>query len=60
MSTRRGEQSPLWHERRGIVGCLQDWAEGSRARAAEIVVKLIKTLGLQASRDGAPPPYMRT
>ena len=45
--SRRGLVGPLWHKRRGLIGALQDWAEGSETRAAELLVKLIEHFGLQ-------------
>ena len=49
----RGERDgPLHHWRRGLVGVVQDWAEGSRADAAKLVFGLIKELELEVS---APP-----
>ena len=44
---RRGDNGPLYHPRRGLVGALQDWAEGSKADAAKIVAMLVRELELQ-------------
>ena len=44
----RGERDgPLHHWRRGLVGAVQDWAEGSMADAAKLVFALIKELHLE-------------
>lgn len=53
----RGENGPLDHWRRGLVGALQDWAEGSKADAAKLVISLIKRLGLEvcAAHPSTPP-----
>ena len=40
---------PLHHWRRGLVGAVQDWAEGSKADAATLVLSLIKELELEVS-----------
>lgn len=46
----RGKRDgPLDHERRGLVGALQDWAEGSEADAIKLLAALIKRLGLEVS-----------
>ena len=43
----RGERDgPLHHWRRGLVGAVKDWANGSAADAVNILVKLIKELDL--------------
>lgn len=44
----RGKKNgPLDHERRGLIGALQDWAEGSEQDAIRLLCALIKRLGLQ-------------
>ena len=43
---RRGQEGPLDHWRRGLVGAVQDWSEGSREHAAHLVFELISRLGL--------------
>ncbi len=44
----RGERAgPLHHWQRGLVGAVQDWAEGSMADAAKLVFALIKELHLE-------------
>jgi len=40
---------PLDHWRRGLIGAVQDWAEGSRADAVKLIHSLIHRLGLQAA-----------
>ena len=41
----RGQRDgPLWHERRGLVGAVQEWAGGSRSGAAHLISKLIQEL----------------
>ena len=46
----RGQQDgPLDHERLGLIGSLQYWAEGSEADAAKLLASLIKRLELQVS-----------
>ena len=44
---RRGLAGPLLHERRGLVGAVQEWAGGSRVRAAELLIKLIEHFEVQ-------------
>ena len=41
---------PLDHERHGLIGSLQYWAEGSEADAAKLLISLIKRLELEVSR----------
>ena len=44
----RGERAGfLHHPRRGLIGALRDWAEGSKADAAKMVFALIKELELE-------------
>lgn len=44
----RGERDgPLHHWRRGLVGAVQDWADGSKADAATLVFMLIEELDLE-------------
>lgn len=44
----RGEDDgPLTHQRHGLIGAVQYWAEGSAEDAAKIVSNLIKRLGLK-------------
>jgi hypothetical protein len=44
----RGEKDgPMYHWRRGLVYAVQDWAEGSKADAAKLVLSLIKELELE-------------
>lgn len=46
----RGQQNgPLHHWRRGLVGAVQDWAEGSKADAVRLVFSLIEHLELQVA-----------
>ena len=52
---RDGEFGPLHHPRRGGVGWVQDWARGSKAMAATMLVALIKHLNLlERVRDALP------
>ena len=47
----RGHRNgPLDHERHGLIGSLQYWAEGSEADAAKLLISLIKRLELEVSR----------
>ena len=43
----RGAEGPLHHWRRGLVGAVQDWAEGSTEDAIHLIVALIKHLQLE-------------
>ena len=52
---RGARDGPLHHWRRGLVGAVRDWAEGSEADAANIIFSLIDELGLQVP----PPPCPR-
>ena len=42
-----GNDGPLNHWRRSVVGAVQDWAEGSSADAAKIIFWVIEELGLE-------------
>ena len=44
---RGNRDGPLDHWRRGLIGTVQDWAEGSRADAAKLIHSLIHRLELQ-------------
>lgn len=47
----RGERDGfLHHPRRGLVGAVRDWAEGSQADAAKMVFSLIRELELEVRR----------
>ena len=43
---RRGARGPLEHWRRGLVGCLQDWAEGSLEMVIFLITRLIEHFGI--------------
>lgn len=43
---RRGGEGYLRHSRRGLVGAVQDWARGSMAAAAMMIVALMAALGI--------------
>lgn len=43
----RGPLGPLEHWRRGLVGAVQDWAEGSREDAVKLIVALVERLKLK-------------
>ena len=45
----------LHHPRRGLVGALRDWAEGSTADAAKMVFSLIEELELEVRRRSVCP-----
>jgi hypothetical protein len=50
-----GNDGPLNHWRRSVVGAVQDWAEGSKDDAAKIVFWVIEELELQVSSLLTPP-----
>ena len=56
---RRGEQGPMHHWRRGMVGAVLDWAEGSEADAATLVLMLIEELELQVLVRPRAPGWPR-
>ena len=43
----RGSKSALEHERRGLVGAVQEWACGSRQEAAMLISRLVERLELK-------------
>ena len=43
----RGDDGALLHERRGLIGCIQEWAGGSRQEAAVLIAKLVRRLDLK-------------
>ena len=54
----RGEEDgPLDHERRGLVGAVQDWAEGSKADAVKLIFSLIERLELQVGCSLPSPSF---
>ena len=49
----RGQRDgPMWHERRGLVGAVQEWANGSRDCAAQLIVQLIQCLDVKVCACG--------
>ena len=40
-------QGPLDHERRGLIGTIQDWACGSRHEAARLIAQVVQRLDLK-------------
>ena len=43
----RGHAGALHHDRRGLVGSIQEWAGGSRQEAAVLITKLVKHFDLK-------------
>lgn len=57
---RRGERDGVLHHwRRGLVGAVCDWAEGSREDAVTLIVALIRELDLQVCPKWPPPQIMQ-
>ena len=52
-----GVDGPLNHWRRSVAGAVLDWAEGSRADAAKIVMWTIEHLELEVSLLAPPPIF---
>ena len=44
---RDGKSGALMHWRRGLVGCMHDWAGGSRANVVRLLLQLITHFGVE-------------
>ena len=44
---RTGENGALQHWRRGLVGCVQDWAGGSLDNVVQLLMRLIAHFGVE-------------
>lgn len=43
----RGDDGALLHERRGLIGCIKEWAGDSREETAVLIAKLVRRLDLK-------------